>query len=180
MPLLYAAALLLAAPAETKPEGPVALTGNIVRTGTVYSPALMLVTDDGHRYDVVGDLWNELARLEGGAKLELKCLREKGGSLLPRVRAVSYRIVELPGGAKPEVGIVRVDGDQVLLKLDGAEQLKLSDTAVAQRLKSHVGEKVWVVGKPISSGLFKVWRVGFLGVPKAPASAPVEASSQPH
>jgi hypothetical protein len=108
----------------------------------------------------------------------VKASKEKGGSLLPRVRALSYKIVELTGGAKPEVGIVHVEGEQVTLRvLDPPSVLKLQDTPVSQRLKSHAGEKVWVVGKPASQGMFRVTRVGFLGVPKQPASQ--EAASQP-
>jgi hypothetical protein len=178
--LIAAALLFLAAPAEPAPkppDAPLVLTGRVERVGTVYTPALNLVTDDGHRFDVIGELSTELARLEGGAKLEIRAAREKGGSLLPRVRALGYKIVELPGGAKPEVGIVAVDGEQVSLKLDGSV-LKLSDTPVAQRLKAHAGEKVWVVGKAVSAGQFKVWRVGFLGTPKQASSQ--EAASQPN
>jgi hypothetical protein len=180
--VLLALALLVSAPAaESKSEGPLTLTGRIERVGTVYTPALNLVTDDGHRYDVLGDLSSELARLEGGARLEVKALKEKSGSLLPRVRVASYKIVELPGGAKPEVGIVELEGESVVLRVEPTGKLTLSDTPVAQRLKGHAGEKVWVVGKTSSQGLFKVWRVGFLGTPasaKSPQAAS-QAASQP-
>lgn len=176
--VLLLAALCVAAPAaDVAKDGPLTLTGRIERVGTVYTPALNLVTEDGHRYDVIGDLSGELARLEGGAKLEVKAAKEKGGSLLPRVRALAYKIVELPGGSKPEVGIVEIAGEQISLRQGPNEVLKLADTAVAQRLKGHEGEKVWVVGKQISQG-FKIWRVGFLGTPKQPASQ--EAASQPN
>lgn len=151
--------------------------GRVEKVGTVYNPGLNLVSDDGKRFDVVGELTGELSRLDGGAKLEVQIVREAGGSLLPRVRAVGYRIVELTGGDRPEVGIVKVSGGAVSLVTDGKE-LKLQETSVAKKLLARHGEKVWVVGKTVSGGLFKVWRVGFLGAP-APSSAPATQPVSP-
>jgi hypothetical protein len=148
------------------------LKGRVERVGTVYTPALNLVSEDGKRYEVVGDLTTELAGLEG-AKLDIFVARERDGWQLPRVRVIDYKIIDM-GGDHPEIGIVRVDGEQIFVVVDAQKTLKLMDTALAKRLKARPGEKVWVVGKPVSNGHFKIWRAGYLGVPRVGA-----ASSQP-
>jgi len=100
--------------------------------------------------------------------------REREGQL-PRVRALQYKILDI-NGDHPEIGIVKVDGEQIYVVVDAQHTLQLQDTALARKLKSRHGEKVWVVGKPVSNNQFKIWRAGYLGVPKAPSSQP---ASQP-
>lgn len=165
------ALLLLAAPASQPVDS--WLKGRIEKVGTVYTPQLNLITDDGKRYEVIGDLSGELGGLEY-AKLDVQVAREREGQL-PRVRALQYKILDI-GGDHPEIGIVKIEGDQISIVVDKEKTLKLADTALAKRLKSRPGEKVWVVGKPVSNGQFKIWRAGYLGIPKAPASQP---TSQP-
>ncbi len=179
---VLACALLLSAPekgAEKPAEKPEAfwLKGSVIRVGTVYTPGLNLTTVDGKRFEVSGDLLKELAQFEGGNTLEILCVREKDG-LLPRVRAVDFKIVELAGGDRPEIGIVKVSGKEISVVVDESRTLKLQDTPVARRLLDKHGEKVWVVGKPVSGGLFKIWRVGFLGVGGRAATQPAAAPAK--
>ncbi len=164
---------LLIAAASQPASTPVAvdqwIKGHVERVGTVANPQLNLVSENDRRYELVGELTIELAGLES-AKLELLCSREHEGSLLPRLRVINYRILDIGGGEKPEIGVVKVSGEQVSIS-DSGRDLKLVDTQLARNLRRHVGQKVWVVGKVSTSGLFKAWRVGFLTEPKLPAAA---------
>jgi hypothetical protein len=173
---LVLAAVLIAAPEAPAGPSEAWLKGSVARVGTVYTPGLHLTTSDGKRYELSGDLVKEIALFEGGNTLEILCVKEKDG-LLPRMKATDFRILELAGGDKPEIGHVKVEGTGVHLVIDAKRTLKLQDTPVARRLLQKNGEKVWVVGKPVSGGLFKIWRVGFLGTGGAasqPASAPTK------
>lgn len=159
------------------------IKGRVELVGTVNTPSLNLVSEEGRRFEVTGDLVGELSALQGAPVLEVQVAREREG-MLPRVKVVGYRILDVGGGDKPEVGIVEVKDGRVTLVVDEKTRHQLMDTQVARKLVSRVGEKVWIVGKTTSSG-FKVWRVGFIaGKPAAgaassqPASAPVEESQQ--
>lgn len=170
---MLALVVLLAAapPAAAKPEW---LKGRVERVGTVQIPQLNMISDDGKRYEIAGDLVPELSTLEGGVKLEVQVEREHEGSMLPRLRALSYRIEDIGGGDKPEIGFVKIEGDQISVVIDKEKTLKLADTQVARHLLGKEGAKVWVVGKSTSNG-FKAWRVGFLLQPKNPAPpAPIK------
>ncbi len=167
--ILFALAMVAApgpvAPAPPKEEW---LHGRVEQVGTAQLPSLNLVTDEGKRYEVVGALVPELARCQG-CKLQISVERQNEGSMLPRMRALQYKIDEVGGGDKPEVGIVKVNGDKVSIVVDKDKTLTLADTQVAHKVKDKSGSKVWVVGKASSNG-FKAWRVGFL-VPAAAADS---------
>lgn len=168
--MMLAVWLLLQAPSATTAPKPEWLKGRVERVGTVQTPQLDLVSDDGKRYEVAGELVTELSSLAGGVKLEVQVEREHEGSMLPRVRALAYHIEDIGGGDKPEIGFVKVDGEKINIVVDKDKTLALADTQVARRLLGKDGAKVWVVGKSTSNG-FKAWRVGFLLQPKNPTPA---------
>lgn len=153
------------------------IKGRVELVGTVNTPSLNLISDDGLRYEVVGELVSELGALQGAPKLDVQVTRERDG-MLPRVKVTGYRILDVGGGDKPEVGVVQIADGKVHLVLDDKSKLALIDTQVSRKLASRAGEKVWVVGKPTSSG-FKVWRVGFIAVKPAEQQPSSQPSSEP-
>jgi len=167
---MLALLLIVAAPAPVAPK-PEWLKGKVELVGTVQSPQLNLISEDGKRYELAGDLVPELSTLQGNVKLEVQVEREREGSMLPRVKALGYHIEDIGFGDKPEIGMVKIEGEQVSIVVDKDKTLKLSDTQVARHLIGRDGAKVWIVGKSTSNG-FKAWRVGFLLPAKNAATPP--------
>jgi hypothetical protein len=169
--MMWATIFICAAAAAPAPAAKAEwIKGRVERVGTVQTPQLNLISEDGKRFELAGALVTELSSLEG-AKLDVQIEREHEGSMLPRVKALAYQIDDIGGGDKPEIGIVKIEGEQVSVVIDKDKTLKLADTQVARHLRGKDGAKVWVVGKSTSNG-FKAWRVGFLLPAKNPTMPP--------
>ncbi|MCK5687915.1 hypothetical protein KAI87_01535, partial [Myxococcota bacterium] len=91
------------------------------------------------------------------------------------------------GGRKPIVGWVVPAGDSMLALRDGDGEpilLNLSPRAI-RHLKSRLGAKIWVAGKSLVSGQYKVQRYGILRDPpklekkKGDPGCPIKETCKP-
>ncbi len=141
-------------------SGPEAVTGTVrvSRGGVGESSHVALVSSDGTATTVAGDLAVEVANLQS-ARVEATGVRD-GNKLVVK----AYTILDLGGGARPQVVGVLVANDNAYAIADGdGTPIPLSLTPrMRQSLARHVGGKLWVIGKKLVSGELKLTRYGVL------------------
>lgn len=150
-PIASAATLLLALtlaacagspdPQEGSPSvaAPDTVTGSVRQVGN--SPFVRTVVEGDDTVTVTGDLEPEIRRLSG-ARVQVTGTLDSGDGPGPALEAAAYEILSVDG-RRPEVGILRSDGDATYLVREGEDDLRLR--AVSSGLASRTGAKVWVV-----------------------------------
>lgn len=148
-----AAALLLLAAATTGCAGspgpedgspsvtaPDTVTGSVRQVGS--SPFVRTVVEGSDTATVTGDLESEISRLSGARVQVIGTLASSGERPGPELEAAAYEILSVDG-RRPEVGVLRSDGDATYLVREGEDDLRLR--AVSSGLAGRTGAKVWVV-----------------------------------
>lgn len=121
-----------AAPPDTA-VGTVRQVGNTPFTRTVVEGTDTVTVD--------GRLAEEVARLSG-ARVRVTGTLSTGQYPGPTLDVADYEILSVDGD-RPEVGVLRADGEGPYLDREGDDPLRLR--AVGSGLRGQVGAKVWVV-----------------------------------
>ncbi|MEL6544895.1 MAG: hypothetical protein AAFQ82_09725, partial [Myxococcota bacterium] len=111
---------------------------------------------------LAGELTDEIKRL---ATFQVSVTGRSDGSVF---QVLDYAIDDIGGGAKPVVGMLlkTTEGNFALRDGDG-DAIALSLRPMSKRrLSRKNGAKVWVFGKQLVSGEYKVQRYGVLREPK--------------
>jgi hypothetical protein len=150
--VLLASAVYVACDGKTR-RGPgpgehVQLTGTLSLRGSQPFPLLVVETDGGETVVVESQtIEDELRELSGmRVSIEGEALARARGETLV-VNALSYRLLALPGGEVPVVGLVLRQEDRCVLEsADGKRYWIVGDLAAV--IRDFEGAKVWVVGTP--------------------------------
>lgn len=123
-------------PAVAPPDS---VTGTVRRVGS--TPFSRTVVEGDDTVTVTGPLEDEVSRLSG-ARVRVRGEISTGQYPGPTLEAAAYEILSVDG-ERPDVGLLRADGEGLYLEREGRESLRLR--AVTSGLEGRVGAKVWVV-----------------------------------
>ena len=148
------------------PEATQGVIGAVHVSGSSFQRQIRLEAD-GKRLALAGDIVAELGRLHS-FKVEVLGVVEGD-----KLTATGYRILDIGGGSKPVVGVLTQEGTSLTLvaNLEETGGIKLNlPPRSKRRLANKTGAKIWVFGKTLVSGEYKVLRYGILKEP--PKAAP--------
>lgn len=118
---------------------PDTVAGTVRQVGS--NPFVRTLVEGTDTVTVTGDLESEISRLSG-ARVRVVGSLATGDFPGPTLDAGEYRILAVDG-ERPEVGVLRADGDGLYLDREGEDPLRLR--AVTASLERNLGAKIWVL-----------------------------------
>ena len=129
-----------------------------------------LKTSAGSHLTVVGDFVGELKRIQSFR------VKLQGTLTGQKLDVTDYTIMDIGGGRRPLTGLVVAHNGHLALQEDAGPALLLNlSPRGKRRLNNNIGAKIWVSGKLLVSGEYKVSRYGILRKAK-PAAAPPQTN----
>jgi len=127
----------------------VVLEGKLTLRGSTPHPLVVLQVKDGDGVLLESDRFRR--DFESLGDLRIRVVGTFAGRLngMPSVTVSHYRLLALPGGDVPVVGILRVESNHVVLELPDKRRFWIVGD-LAGVIREYVGARLWVAGRRVT------------------------------